>query len=121
MIITLDKNFPLVIMIVDNFNKLEYKTFIKNINYYNNIGICENCNIKLYIDLYNLKDYSLSYLNELLSYLNGKKLAKITSVKIFFNKFNTSYILKAFAYLNNYNTGTAQIDIIDLDKPKKWY
>ena len=121
MIIINENNYPVVIMIFDKFDEMEYKTFIKNLEYFDNKTRKENFSFKLYIDLYNLQDYSYLQFNKLVEYLTGRYYPTLDMVKIFFNKNNTSYIVKAIAYANNMTQNNFRMDIIDLEKPRKWY
>ena len=115
MIILIEKNFPVIVMIFDKFEELEYKTFKKNLEYFDKKSREDNCCLKLYIDLYNLNDnYSIHYLNELVSYINGKYFPNLDNIKIFINKNNTSFFLKSYAYMNQ------MIQLIELDKPRDW-
>lgn len=120
MIIINENNYPVIIMIFDRFFELEYKTFIKNLEYYEKKNKNEDFFLKLYIDLYNLHDYSYQHLNKLIQYLNENDFKTFDSSKIFFNKKNTSYIMKAMAYVNNMNQNDFRMEIIDLEEPKKW-
>ena len=120
MIIINDNNYPVIIMIFDKFYELEYKTFIKNLEYFNQKTIKDNTPLKLYIDLYNLQNYSYTQFNKLLHFLSDKHYPTLDTVKIFFNKNNISYITKALAYVNNITQNNFKIAIIDIDKPKKW-
>ena len=108
-------------MVFDKFDEMEYKTFIKNLEYFDIKTRKEEICLKLYIDLYNLKDYSYYQFNKLVDYLTGRSYPTLDNVKIFFNKNNTSYILKAMAYVNNMNQKNFRMDIIDIEKPKKWH
>ena len=84
MILLIEKNYPVVIMIIDKFEELEYKTFKKNMEYFDKKSREENTCLKLYIDLYNLKDnYSLQYLNELVSYINGQYFPTLDNIRIY--------------------------------------
>ena len=68
-------------MIIDKFEELEYKTFKKNLEYFDKKSREDNCCLKLYIDLYNLNDnYSIQYLNELISYINGKYFSNLDNI-----------------------------------------
>tara|TARA_Y100000741_G_C18260349_1_gene560327 strand:+ start:3485 stop:3847 length:363 start_codon:yes stop_codon:yes gene_type:complete len=120
MIIIKDQNYPVVIMIFDKFYEFEYKTLIKNLEYFSNKTIQDDICFKLYIDLYNLQDYSYSTFNTLLTYLYNKHYPKLDTVKIFFNKENTSYITKGIAYANNITNNNFKIHIIELENQKKW-
>tara|TARA_B100000575_G_C23118558_1_gene646948 strand:- start:1602 stop:1964 length:363 start_codon:yes stop_codon:yes gene_type:complete len=120
MIIIKEHSYPIIIMIFDKFNDLEYKTFIKNLEYYSNKTIKDKVCFKLYIDLYNLQDYSYFTFNKLITYLSNKYYPSLDIVKIYFNKNNTSYLTKGLAYANNITSNNFKMHIIDLDKPNKW-
>lgn len=120
MIIIKDENYPVIIMIFDKFDDFEYKTFTKNIEYFSNKTIEDDVCFKLYIDLYNLQDYSYFSFNKLVNYLYDKYYPTLDTVKIFFNKENTSYITKGLAYANNMTNDNFKMHIIDLENPKKW-
>lgn len=120
MIITIDKNHPVIIMIIDNFKNFEYLTFIKNLNSFEKQAIRDNIKFKLYIDLFNLNDYSLTSINDLINYLSNNIYYMVDSIKIFLNKNNTNFVIKTFAYVNNYANKDIDIKIIELEKENKW-
>ena len=107
-------------MIIDNFKNFEYLTFIKNLNFFEKQSIRDNIKFKLYIDLFNLNDYSLTSLNDLINYLSNNIYYMIDSIKIFLNKNNSNYVIKTFAYVNNYANKDIDIKIIELEKENKW-
>ena len=115
MIIIIEKNYPLIVMIIDKFEDIEYKTFLKNLDYFSKKTQDDNCCLKLYIDIYKLDDnYSLNSLNNLVNELSGKYYPTLDKIKLFVNKEKISYILKSYLNLTDY------IDLIELNKKKEW-
>ena len=119
MIILIDKYFPIVIFKINSYYEIDYKLLIKNLEHVHKNAVEKDQFINLYIDLFNLDDYEFSALTNTLSYLSDQTYTNISSVKIFLNKENTSYILKAAAYVNN-NISPIKIEIIEIEKENKW-
>ena len=120
MIIINENNYPIIIMIFDKFYDLEYKTFIKNLEFYNNKIKNDNLYFTLYIDLYNLNNYSYQCFTKLLKFLYSKYYSTLNTVNIYFNKKNTNYIAKSLAYTTNIKQNNFIINIFDIDKPIQW-
>jgi len=120
MIILIDKNFPVMIMKIDKFKKVEYKTFIKNMDYMNKKAISENCIFKLYIDLYYLVEYSTTCLTDLISYLKNTSYSNIDNVKIYINTNKIGYVMKTLAFLANTTYDKSNIEVVELSNPNKW-
>ena len=119
MIITYDENFPLLIYKINNFQENDYKTLIKQLEYHHNKAISKNTFINIYIDLYHLDDYSNYYLQQIINYVSNYNYTQINSVKIFIDKKNSTYLLKTSLYISN-SLSKIPIDLVELDKPKKW-
>jgi len=118
MIILIDKKYPLMVMKIYSFEYNDYNTFIKNMEYIKNKSENDDIDVKLCIDLYDLDSYSPYYLAELMKYLTGKSYEKLNNVKIYLNKENTNYVLKATAYINN--NISKIIEIVELENKIIW-
>lgn len=119
MIIIYEDNFPLIIYKINNFQEMDYKILKKQLEYYHNKAISQNCYINVYIDLYHLDDYSNYYLQQIIKYVSNYNYTNINCVKIFIDRKNSSYLLKTSLYLSN-SISKITIDLVELDTPKNW-
>lgn len=119
MIITYEDNFPLIIYKINNFQEIDYKILKKQLEYYHNKAISQNCYINVYIDLYHLDDYSNYYLQQIIKYVSNYKYTNINSVKIFIDEKKSTYLMKTSLYIGN-SLSKIPINLVELDKPKNW-
>lgn len=119
MIIINDRNFPLILCIMTDFQELEYKTLIKNLDIINSNNIENQIYINLHIDLYKLEDYSVYYFKQLMTYLYDKDFPYLNSVTIFLNKTKNNYLAQASHYIANH-VNSIPFRLIELDKPKPY-
>ena len=119
MIIINDRNFPLILCIMTDFQELEYKTLIKNLDIINSNSIENQIYINLHIDLYKLQDYSVYYFKQLMTYLYDKHFPYLNCVTIFLNKTKKNFLAQASYYIVNH-VSSIPFRLIELDKPKPY-
>ena len=122
MIIFYDNNYPILVLEITSFLEIDYKTIKKNIEYILNDSKKKQQYINLYIDLYDLQDYSMTYIKEIIeyiTYLNKKDLKYINKIKIFVNENNNIIFLKTIEYINN-GVSDIKINVEKISKKKNW-
>ena len=122
MIIFYDNNYPIITLDIRSFSEIDYKTLKKNLEYIFSLSNSKQTYINLYIDLYDLKDYSMKYIAyiiEYITYLNKDKLKYINKVNIFVNKDNNTIFLKTIEYINN-GLSDILINVEKISKKKIW-
>ena len=119
MLIVIDNNYPIIVFKIDNFQELEYKTLKKELVYWNQKASKDKIKIYLNVDLYFLESYSNDYILSIIEFVNKHQIINYDSIKIFINKINTGYLLKALFYIVNYKS-TISLELIELDEEKKW-
>ena len=119
MIILNDKKYPKIILIIDTYHKLEYKTLKKNMEYINERSIKDDCKIDIFVDLYNLTDYSTKYVSKTINYfmdIKDSDYSNINSIKVYLNQEKTGLVTEAFIFVNN-NVTDNIVEIIQINKP----
>tara|TARA_B100001121_G_C18191067_1_gene390212 strand:- start:97 stop:468 length:372 start_codon:yes stop_codon:yes gene_type:complete len=122
MIIYYDNNYPILVLEILSFLEIDYKTVKKNIEYILDLSNKNETYINIYIDLYNLQDYSMiyvRYLLEYLTYINVNRIKFINKVNLYVNENNNIILLKLMEYINN-GLSKVKINIIKISKKKKW-
>jgi hypothetical protein len=122
MIIFYDNNYPILVLEVLSFLEIDYKTAEKNIEYILDLSNKDEVYINVYIDLYNLQDYSMiyiGYLLEYLTYINVNRIKFINKINIYVNNNSNTILLKIMEYINN-GLSKVKINIIKISKKKKW-
>ena len=122
MIIFYDNNYPILVLEVLSFLETDYKTAKKNIEYILDLSKKDETYINVYIDLYNLQDYStlyVGYILEYLTYINVNRIKFINKVNLYVNENNNIILLKLMEYINN-GLSKVKINIIKISKKKKW-
>jgi len=122
MIIFYDNNYPILVLEVFSFLETDYKTAKKNIEYILDLSNKDEIYINVYIDLYNLQDYSMIYVGyilEYLTYINVNRIKFINKINIYVNENNNIILLKLMEYINN-GLSKVKINIIKISKKKKW-
>ena len=120
MIIENDKNFPMVVLIIDNYLSYDAKLLKNILNHYNNKSIKEDIFFNLHIDLYDLDDYETSALNYTFDFLKEIHFPKLVNVTIYLNKSKFNYLIKAAAYLSSYSYNEINIKIEEIEDKKIW-
>ena len=121
MIIYYDNNYPILVLEILSFLEIDYKTVKKNIEYILDLSNKNETYINIYIDLYNLQDYSMiyvRYLLEYLTYINVNRIKFINKVNLYVNENNNIILLKLMEYINN-GLSKVKINIIKISKKKK--
>jgi len=122
MIIFYDNNYPILVLEVLSFLETDYKTAKKNIEYILDLSNKDETYINVYIDLYNLQDYSMIYVGyilEYLTYINVNRIKFINKVNIYVNENNNIILLKLMEYINN-GLSKVKINVIKISKKKIW-
>jgi len=122
MIIFYDNNYPILVLEVLSFLETDYKTAEKNIEYILDLSNKDEVYINVYIDLYNLQDYSMIYVGyilEYLTYINVNRIKFINKVNIYVNENNNIILLKLMEYINN-GLSKVKINVIKISKKKIW-
>ena len=115
MIITYDRNYPTFVLEINKFEEFELKTLKKDLAYIDNKTRKDNLVATVHIDLFKLETYSSYCIADLLAHLNKQKKFNFNNVYIYIYK-NSSYLLKAYAYLNE-SISFVPIHIIEIDEP----
>ena len=99
MIITNDKNFPRIVLIINNFNKLEADTLAKEVIRLNEKAQRERIHINFHVDLYFLKDYNNNDLKQAIDKLAEKSFEYVNSITLYLNNNVSNFMLKAAIYM----------------------
>ena len=110
-----DKNYPTFLLEINKFENFELKTLKKNLDYIHNKTLKDKVVATIHIDLFNLETYSAYCIADLLAHLNKQKKFNFNNVYIYIYK-NSSYLLKAYSYLNE-SVSFVPIHIIEIDEP----
>ena len=114
MIILIEKYYPEIILKINKYRKLEFKTLKSNLLTLEKIFFEKSNKCILHIDLYELESYSLYYLIKTMTYLNSVNIRYINKINIYINK--KSSIKTMTSFIPNINF----IDIKTLDKKLNW-
>ena len=120
MIIENDRNFPLLILIIDRFKDMEAKTLKNILSYYNERASKENMYFYLHVDLFELEKYNLGALTDTISYFTETSLDWLNSVTIYVDKNKSSLLSRAMSYVNSFSNDNFKIKLIQLEKKKNW-
>lgn len=121
MIIFYDKNYPpLAILEINSFLEKDYKTFVKLFN-----SIIEESNQKkihfnIYIDLYNLDQYSIYNIKDITYYfttLEASQLQFINKINVYIKK-NDSYYISLLKNVDSLAIMT--VNIIETEEKNIW-
>ena len=122
MIIFYDNNYPLLVLDIKRFIEIDYKILKKHIEYILKLSFEKKTYINLYIDLYDLTEYSLVYIGyiiDYISYINKNKLKYINKVTIFINEDNNTIIINTIEYINK-GISLIPINIKKVREKKIW-
>jgi len=122
MIIFYDNNYPILVLDISSFLEIDYKTLKIHIEYILELSLKEEIYINLYIDLYNLENYSMIYIGKILqyvTYINENRLKFINKVNIYVNENNNIIFFKTMEYINN-GLSKVKLNIIKISKKKVW-
>ena len=114
-----ENNYPNYTLKLTDFNLLEYKTIIKNLDYISNTLKENKRKGILHIDLFNLENYDSNLLTKLLTTLYDKYYYNIISILIYINKNNISYLGIATFYITQ-QLSSIPIELIKLENEIKW-
>ena len=114
MIILIEKYYPEIIVIINKFRKLEYKTLKSNLLTLEKMFFEKSDKCILHLDLYELESYSLYYLIKTITYLNSVNIRYINKINIYINKKGS--IKTMTSLIPNINF----INIKILDKKLNW-
>ena len=120
MIIFYDNNYPILVLEITSFLEIDYKTIKKNIEYILNDSKKKQQYINLYIDLYDLENYSLLYIGNIIQYITNIKEEDykfLNRINLFINK---NYNIILFNMLQCINMGNIPVNVIKLSEKKYW-
>ena len=122
MIIFYDNNYPLLVLDIKDFLEIDYKILKKHIEYILNLSNEKKTYINLYIDLYDLTNYSMLYIGyiiDYISYINKNKLKYINKITIFINEKNNTIFINTIKYINK-GISLIPINIKKIGEKKIW-
>ena len=121
MIIFYDHNYPpLAIFEIDNFLEIDFKTFKKLFNNLLKDSTDKKQYINIYIDLYNLNEYSIYSIKDItyyLTYLDSDSLKFINKINIYIKK-NDDYFINLLKNINDYSI--MNIQVIETEDKQIW-
>lgn len=116
------KNYPNFIINISSFQNSDYNIMKSIISEIIEYSYCNKKNITVYVDTFNLSDYSILYIYKLIKFNNKftySEVKYISNIELYINNKNKSlvskfiYILKVLCPIN--------ININYLIKEKKWH